>query len=71
MIAKMVFEDGFFHADPHPGNLLWSDPNVYFLDCGMVGELDAKLREQMMLLVTAFWQGDDAFVAENRDRWLL
>ena len=30
----------------------------------MVGELDARLREQMMLLVTAFWQGDDAFVAE-------
>ncbi|HEX3454520.1 MAG TPA: AarF/UbiB family protein [Gaiellaceae bacterium] len=61
---RQILVDGFFHADPHPGNLLWSDGDVYFLDCGMVGELDAKLREQMMLLVTAFWQGDDAFVAE-------
>jgi predicted unusual protein kinase regulating ubiquinone biosynthesis (AarF/ABC1/UbiB family) len=61
---RQILVDGFFHADPHPGNLLWSEPNVYFLDCGMVGELDPKLREQMMLLVTAFWQGDDAFVAE-------
>src|SRR5262249_11938084 len=61
---RQILIDGFFHADPHPGNLLWSDGNVYFLDCGMVGELDARLREQMMLLVTAFWQGDDAFVAE-------
>ncbi|HST25984.1 MAG TPA: AarF/UbiB family protein [Gaiellaceae bacterium] len=61
---RQILTDGFFHADPHPGNLLWSEGKIYFLDCGMVGELDAKLREQMMLLVTAFWQGDDAFVAE-------
>ncbi len=61
---RQILIDGFFHADPHPGNLLWSDGTIYFLDCGMVGELDARLREQMMLLVTAFWQGDDAFVAE-------
>ena len=72
---RQILIDGFFHADPHPGNLLWSDGNVYFLDCGMVGELDARLREQMMLLVTAFWQGDDAFVAEivlslsGGDKW--
>jgi len=72
---RQILTDGFFHADPHPGNLLWSDGKIYFLDCGMVGELDAKLREQMLLLVTAFWQGDDAFVAEivlslsGGDRW--
>ncbi len=72
---RQILIDGFFHADPHPGNLLWSDGKIYFLDCGMVGELDARLREQMLLLVTAFWQGDDAFVAEvvlslsGGDRW--
>jgi ubiquinone biosynthesis protein len=72
---RQILTDGFFHADPHPGNLLWSDGKIYFLDCGMVGELDARLREQMLLLVTAFWQGDDAFVAEvvlslsGGDRW--
>jgi len=61
---RQILIDGFFHADPHPGNLLWSDGTVYFLDCGMVGELDARLRGQMLLLVTAFWQSDYSFVAE-------
>jgi ubiquinone biosynthesis protein len=61
---RQILTDGFFHADPHPGNLLWADGKVYLLDCGMVGELDAQLRKQMLLLVTAFWQGDDRFVAE-------
>ncbi|HZR91471.1 MAG TPA: AarF/UbiB family protein [Gaiellaceae bacterium] len=72
---RQILTDGFFHADPHPGNLLWSDGKVYFLDCGMVGEIDPRVRQQMLLLVTAFWQGDDAFVAEvvlslsGEDRW--
>jgi predicted unusual protein kinase regulating ubiquinone biosynthesis (AarF/ABC1/UbiB family) len=59
-----VLSDGFFHADPHPGNLLWADGTVYFLDCGMVGEVEPRVRELMLLLVMAFWQGDDAFLAE-------
>ncbi len=38
---KMLLIDGFFHADPHPGNLIVNlDTGVVtFLDCGMVGEL--------------------------------
>ena len=61
---RQVLVDGFFHADPHPGNLLWSDGTVYFLDCGMVGEVDPRMRELVLLLVMAFWQEDDAFLAE-------
>jgi ubiquinone biosynthesis protein len=61
---RQVLVDGFFHADPHPGNLLWSDGTVYFLDCGMVGEVDARIRELVLLLVMAFWQEDDEFLAE-------
>ncbi len=61
---RQVLVDGFFHADPHPGNLLWSDGTVYFLDCGMVGEVDARMRELVLLLVMAFWQEDDEFLAE-------
>ena len=61
---RQVLTDGFFHADPHPGNLLWADGKVYFLDCGMVGEVEPHVRELMLLLVMAFWQGDDAFLAE-------
>jgi nucleotide-binding universal stress UspA family protein len=36
---RQLLADGFFHADPHPGNLLWSNGTIYFLDLGMVGEL--------------------------------
>ena len=61
---RQVLVDGFFHADPHPGNLLWSDGCVYFLDCGMVGEVDPRIRELVLLLVMAFWQEDDEFLAE-------
>jgi ubiquinone biosynthesis protein len=61
---RQVLVDGFFHADPHPGNLLWSNGTVYFLDCGMVGEVDPRIRELVLLLVMAFWQEDDEFLAE-------
>jgi ubiquinone biosynthesis protein len=61
---SQVMSDGFFHADPHPGNLLWWNDNVYFLDLGMVGELEADVRDLVLLLVLAFWRNDAAFVAE-------
>jgi ubiquinone biosynthesis protein len=61
---RQVLVDGFFHADPHPGNLLWADGKVYFLDCGMVGEVEPRIRELVLLMVMAFWQEDDEFLAE-------
>jgi ubiquinone biosynthesis protein len=42
---KQVFEFGFFHADPHPGNILiMSDGTVAFVDFGIMGRLDTQLR---------------------------
>jgi predicted unusual protein kinase regulating ubiquinone biosynthesis (AarF/ABC1/UbiB family) len=59
-----VLIDGFFHADPHPGNLLWSDGRIYLLDLGMVGELDSELRAKTILLLLAFWRGDAEFLGD-------
>lgn len=43
IIFKQIFEDGFFHADPHPGNLFIMKNNVIaMLDCGMVGRIDQQ-----------------------------
>ena len=63
---KQILVDGFFHADPHPGNLMWQPEEecLYFLDLGMVGEVGADMREHMMLLLMAFWQEDVSFLTD-------
>ena len=63
---KQILDDGFFHADPHPGNLMWQpvEERLYLLDLGMVGEVTPQMREQMMLLMMAFWQEDVGFLTD-------
>jgi predicted unusual protein kinase regulating ubiquinone biosynthesis (AarF/ABC1/UbiB family) len=61
---RQILTDGFFHADPHPGNLMWWNDKIYFLDFGMVGELGPELRELLMLLLMAFWQEDVGFLTD-------
>ncbi len=63
---KQILVDGFFHADPHPGNLMWQPEEevLYFLDLGMIGEVGPDLREHMMLLLMAFWQQDAGFLTD-------
>jgi ubiquinone biosynthesis protein len=58
LTAKMVFEDGFFHADPHPGNF-FIEPGgrIGIIDFGKVGTLDDHLREELeKLLIALVWQ---------------
>lgn len=48
MYLEMIFHHGFYHADPHPGNLiLLADGSIGMLDFGMVGRLDEALRENI------------------------
>ena len=42
---KQVMEDGFFHADPHPGNVCVSDGKIVWIDMGMMGRLSERDRE--------------------------
>lgn len=56
---KQYFVDGFFHADPHPGNIfLLQDGRVAILDCGMMGRLDPRTREVMTEMVLAIASAD-------------
>lgn len=41
---KQIFEDGFFHADPHPGNIIISQNKIAYVDFGMMGTLSNETR---------------------------
>ena len=56
---KMIFEDGFFHGDPHPGNLLVSDMgDLVFLDFGIVGLLRPEKKQLFITLLIALTTDD-------------
>jgi len=61
---KQIIVDGFFHADPHPGNLMWWKGRIYLLDFGMVGAVDANVREHLLLLLMALWKEDTVFLSD-------
>lgn len=50
---KQILDDGFFHADPHPGNLRIRDGQIVWLDMGMVGRLSAKDQAAFKKAMTA------------------
>jgi ubiquinone biosynthesis protein len=62
--VKQILEDGFFHADPHPGNLLITeDANLCIIDWGMVGRLTERDRHELIDLLKAVVEKDsDALV---------
>jgi ubiquinone biosynthesis protein len=62
----MIFRDGFFHADPHPGNIIYlqgkeGEPGaIGLLDVGMVGRIDDRLRHRIERAVGAVMRRDSA-----------
>lgn len=62
---KQILVDGFFHADPHPGNVFITDDHrIALLDLGMTATLAPALREQLMKLLVAVAQADADDAAE-------
>ena len=60
---KQILVDGFFHADPHPGNVLVTDAGeIALLDLGMVGRIAPHMQEPLLQLLLAISEGksDDA-----------
>ncbi|MDQ6883493.1 MAG: AarF/UbiB family protein [Candidatus Dormibacteraeota bacterium] len=55
MVLKMIFKDGFFHADPHPGNF-FIDPagRIGVVDFGMVGTVEPRMQEQLVWALLAY-----------------
>ncbi|WP_145067364.1 AarF/UbiB family protein [Engelhardtia mirabilis] len=59
-ILKMIFVDGIYHADPHPGNVFFQpQARLVLLDCGMVGRLSERRREEFMNLLVAVFKRDE------------
>ena len=60
-LLKQVFEDGFFHADPHPGNLFVLPGNIIApVDYGMMGRLSPEMMLQLSQLLVALFHRDVA-----------
>ena len=59
LMLQSIFEEGLFHADPHPGNVfVLPDGRLSLLDFGMTGNLDEPMRESLILLLEAVVKGD-------------
>ena len=69
-VLKMIVEDGFFHADPHPGNVFYLPGNrIAFIDFGMVGRLTDERREQMIRLLLGMVRHESARVLDVMIEW--
>ena len=63
---KQILVDGFFHADPHPGNVfLTGDGRIALIDLGMVGRITPRFQESLLQLLLAISEGRGDEVAEQ------
>jgi len=55
---KQILVDGFFHADPHPGNVfVTEDDRIALLDLGMVSHISGNFREDLLRLLVGISEG--------------
>ncbi len=65
VLYQQIFRDGFFHADPHPGNVhVDGDGRLIFLDWGLVGMLSKEMRNRSVQLVLGMVEGKSETVAD-------
>ena len=69
-VLTMVLEDGFFHADPHPGNIFYlPDGRIGVIDFGMVGRVSEQRRFQIVQLLHGLVERESAPVADVLMEW--
>lgn len=69
-VLKMVLIDGFFHADPHPGNVFYLPENrLAIIDCGMVGRLTLERRGEIADLLAALVSRDIDMLLDILIEW--
>lgn len=69
-VLKTIVEDGFFHADPHPGNVFYLPGNrIAFIDFGMVGRLSQRRRDELLHLLLGLVEPQPPTVAEVLLDW--
>ena len=69
-VLKTIVEDGFFHADPHPGNVFYLPGNrLAFIDFGMVGRLSPQRREELLALLLGLVERRPQAVADVLIDW--
>ncbi len=69
-VLKMIVEDGFFHADPHPGNVFYLPGNrIAIIDFGMVGQLSRRRRDELLNLLLGLVEKRPQAVADVLIDW--
>ena len=72
LIMKQIFEHGFFHADPHPGNIFVLPDNILcYIDFGMMGRIDLKNREDFADLIMNIAQRNEVKTTDTLLRLLI
>ena len=69
--TKQMIDDGFFHADPHPGNLVVSGGKIVYLDLGIMGRLSSHDRKAMADMVASVAKLDSAGLADGLIRFSI
>ena len=62
--VKQFMEDGFFHADPHPGNIVIREGKIVWIDMGMMGRLSNRDREQVYSAIEGIAKKDTSQVMD-------
>ena len=69
--TQQLLDDGFFHADPHPGNLVVQEGKIVYLDLGLMGRLSAHDRRAIRDMVLAVAEHDSAALKDGLLRFAI